>query len=90
MKQATQEYRNESDIVQQFVAECGTLGDEERVSSGNLYRAFQNWAKTNRHDLISQTMLGTRLGALVPALINKKARSSDSGRSERTWFGITA
>jgi putative DNA primase/helicase len=41
--QATEDYRSESDLVTQFLAECCEAGVDYRVAKAELYATFRQW-----------------------------------------------
>jgi putative DNA primase/helicase len=45
VKQATQEYRAEQDLVAGFVQECCVEGDAYRCRAGELYARFKHWTE---------------------------------------------
>jgi putative DNA primase/helicase len=44
VKQATEEYRAEEDVLGQFLAECTEESTGDRVTMSNLFEAYQAWA----------------------------------------------
>ncbi len=44
VKQATEEYRAEEDVLGQFLAECTEESTGDRVTIPNLFEAYQTWA----------------------------------------------
>jgi putative DNA primase/helicase len=59
VRAATAEYREASDLVGQFLAECCAEGGE--ADAGPLYRAYVEWAEANGERRLSSTMFGRRL-----------------------------
>lgn len=58
---ATGEYREEEDIVGQFIAECCLLRPDSRINATRLYSAFDRWARGNGLDSITHSAFGLRL-----------------------------
>lgn len=58
---ATEEYREESDMLGAFLEECCELDPSWKVPSTLLYEAFVGWAKRNGEYEMSQNQLGRRL-----------------------------
>ena len=58
---ATGEYREEEDIVGQFIAECCLLRPHSRINATRLYSAFDRWARGNGLDSITHSAFGLRL-----------------------------
>jgi phage/plasmid-associated DNA primase len=56
---ATANYKAESDLVGQFIAECCVLGEYGRAKATPLYLAFSKWAEGS--DGMSQTALSRRI-----------------------------
>jgi putative DNA primase/helicase len=58
---ATEEYREESDVLGAFVDECCEVIPDSRVRSSELFGAYGAWAKRNREYEMSQTQFGRKL-----------------------------
>ncbi len=58
---ATEEYREESDMLGSFLEECCELDSSAKVPSSLVYEAFVAWAKRNGEYELSQNQLGRRL-----------------------------
>jgi putative DNA primase/helicase len=61
MNEAVASYREEMDIVAEFVAECCEVEEGVEESAANLYLAFQQWCEKRKEAVISSTALGRRL-----------------------------
>ncbi|MEM2932463.1 MAG: phage/plasmid primase, P4 family [Nitrososphaerota archaeon] len=59
--EATQEYRQESDVIGQFLAECTVTGEDKRVKAGDLWEAYQRWCGGKGNEEISQTAFGRKI-----------------------------
>jgi putative DNA primase/helicase len=61
--EATEEYREEMDILAGFIGECCILGpiDKIKIQAKNLYSAYLNWADTNKEKPLSQKTFAMRL-----------------------------
>jgi putative DNA primase/helicase len=60
---ATREYRDEQDVIGQFIAECCQVGSKDyRGKASDLYAAFQIWAADNDGTRWTQRKFGIRLG----------------------------
>jgi putative DNA primase/helicase len=57
---ATQAYRDDMDMVGQFIAECCVVGPLHRVPSSDLYRAYVDWCTGNGliHPLSRKALAG--------------------------------
>lgn len=61
VKTATEEYRQESDVIAQFLAE-GTIENETaKVKASDLYKAYNTWCESNGENPISGTAFGRRM-----------------------------
>lgn len=56
IKQAVSEYRNEMDVFSAFLSECTQARGE--ISSGDLYRAYVDWAREANEYVMSATKFG--------------------------------
>jgi putative DNA primase/helicase len=62
VKTATQAYKEESDRLSSFLAECCIVQPDLRTPAGNLFAAYQEWLKTNgEKDGLNQTQFGRAL-----------------------------
>lgn len=65
VKTATDDFRAKNDVPALFIAECCTIGTEERVRPNELYAAYKTWCDTNGHRAKSSTAIAddwARLG----------------------------
>ena len=58
---ATEQYREESDVVQAFLEECCILDPTKWVRAGDLYAAYVKWCRANGEDPANQTAFGLKL-----------------------------
>jgi putative DNA primase/helicase len=80
VKDMTQEYREESDVLRDFIEEKCTLSPTAQVRSAELWAAYQDWAKTSGE----RYPLGRK--RFSQALF---ARGLDQYKSgDRIWIGI--
>lgn len=77
---ATREYREEMDVLGAFLEDVCLVGKDYTVTSGDLYRAYQNWAEENGERAMSQKALAKRL----------QERGFALGKPNRVrgWFGL--
>jgi putative DNA primase/helicase len=59
--EATRAYRDEMDAIGQFVADCCITGNGRKVDVADLYRAYQDWTKTNGQGALSNRKFGVEL-----------------------------
>jgi putative DNA primase/helicase len=76
--QATAAYRQESDLVEQFIAECCLRGDAFRAKARPLYQTFAKWAEGTSG--MTETAFGRRL--------TEKGYQKTHGASGTTYLGI--
>lgn len=62
VRTAVREYRTEMDILGAFIEECCVIEPHCKATSGELYRAYMEWAKASGEHPVSQTRFGTALG----------------------------
>ncbi|MCI1711859.1 MAG: phage/plasmid primase, P4 family [Chiayiivirga sp.] len=77
---ATAEYRDASDQVGAFLTECCEVGDYFTVSSGDLYRAYQQWTQDAGERAVNQRDFGLRLA--------ERGFQSARTKKERRWRGL--
>lgn len=61
VKAATADYRNEMDVVGQFLSECCQLAPEGSETAAALLASYEAWAKANGEQRLSQRALGSSL-----------------------------
>ena len=79
---ATNEYRNEMDLLNDFITECCTEGPELNVPSKNLYFAYSKWCEENGEYQLKQASFGRKLR-------EKGFNSKQIGKKRtRCWQGL--
>jgi len=58
---ATNKYRNEMDIIGNFINDECVLGENRAVSAKDLYATYEKWGENNGEDIISKTLFGKKL-----------------------------
>lgn len=58
---ATENYRNEMDVLTRFISDCCTTNTQRSVKSNILYNKYKEWCKDNGEYEISQTKFSTKL-----------------------------
>lgn len=58
---ATDEYRQESDILAGFLEDCTTEQAGAEIKAGNLYKAYQEWCKENGMKELNNTVFGRQM-----------------------------
>jgi putative DNA primase/helicase len=77
VRTATQEYREDQDIVSQWLEECCILGDAFRQRSSDLYASYRSWCERNCEAPIKQKPWGD-------CMTERKFRRE---KSNVTWYG---
>lgn len=76
---ATAAYRQESDILNEFITECCTVNPTANTASGEMYRSYRNWAIRNGHAAWHRTRWGRRMSERF---------SKGSNGTTRTYAGV--
>jgi len=58
---ATAEYRNDSDLLGEFLSDCCLLVDGARTSASQLYREYRSWGEARGEHLWTQTAFGRQM-----------------------------
>jgi putative DNA primase/helicase len=77
---ATEEYRNEMDVIGNFLKECCVLNPAVTVRIRELFKAYQDWCDENNEHACSERFFGLRLKELKLA----QTRTAEA----RYWQGI--
>lgn len=78
---ASKDYRDEMDVVADFIADCCDVGPDCRVESANLYMQYRSWAQQNGYvPILTGTAFGRRL--------TKKHFSKTKVNGQRGWQGM--
>lgn len=81
VKAATNQYREESDILSGFLRERCIVGNTFQETAASLYAAYEEWCKTVGEQAVKQKTFGSNL----------KEKGFQNGRlntGARGWFGI--
>ena len=62
VKAATERYKTDEDVIGQFIGERCRVGGNLSCSTGDLYRAYCNWAEVNGIRAATKNTLTRRLG----------------------------
>lgn len=76
VSKATAEYREDSNPLAEFIAECCTIEDSQEIKASDFYKAYKTWAEDNglsKRENLSSTQFGRLMGAQFE---KKKARSA--------------
>jgi len=77
---ATNEYRQEQDVLATFLAECTVTDPNVRDTARSLYGAFEVWCKTAGEQPMSQRSFGMRL--------KEKGFTREKSKREVFWIGL--
>ncbi len=58
---ATEEYRDDSDLVAQFLEECTIRNERASVKAGELYKEFTKWCDQYSYQPLNQNTFGRRM-----------------------------
>jgi putative DNA primase/helicase len=61
VKAATENYRQQEDLLGHFLSECCVLGEKTEVQAGKLYHAYEDWCGRNKHKAITGTAFGLQM-----------------------------
>jgi len=74
VKQATEAYRSESDILAAFLDECTFIDDNSETQAKPLYDAYKTWCDEGGEKWEKQTMFGRRLKERLDWRIDKRTK----------------
>jgi len=83
VRELTEEYREESDVLKEFLEECCILDPQAQVSNSDIWQAYQNWCKDNS---IRYPLGRKRFAQALLAKEIEKHRKSGTG--SRAWIGV--
>lgn len=79
---ATRTYREESDVLADFIADCCYLQTSAKTSVATMYRTYEAWARqSGEKAVMSKTSLGRRLMA-------RSEITQAVHKNMRFWFGV--
>ena len=61
VKAATSDYKEEMDVIQQWMKDCCVLGSDKFEGATNLYESYKKWAEENTGWYHKQTGFGRKL-----------------------------
>lgn len=78
--EATNEYRQEMDVVARFIADCCDVGTNQSISCQVLFNQYANWCQLEGEPVKSKVALGKEM----------QLRNFKPGRTstDRFWLGI--
>ena len=84
VKQATQEYREEMDPLEDFLRDCCELDANASVTANELYGAYHYWCISNMETLMAKNQFGSKLREKG----FESGRFQFDGKQQRGWKGI--
>jgi len=81
VKGATKAYRDEMDIVGNWIRDCCIEGDQYQATAAELYASYERWCEENGERAMSQSDLGKRLS-------ERGFESARGHAGKRYWRGI--
>lgn len=81
VKDATQAYRNEMDVMARFIDECCQEYSEAEVGATELYQAYKQWCEQQEEQPESQRAFGLKM--------SEKGYKKEKTRTVKVYRGIT-
>lgn len=81
VKGATEEYRDEMDVLNDFIEECCEVGANKTVLTSDLYRTYKEWCERNEEVPLSKKAFSLRLQ-------EKGFKDKKFTHGRRGWVGI--
>ena len=85
VKDATTQYRSDSDAVGDFLQERCVVADDLKVSRSSLYQAFVEWAKGSGEEMLSGKAFASRMRS---SGFNDSAWTTEHAKRLRAWAGV--
>lgn len=79
---ASNEYREEMDVVQPFINECCTVGPGEKIEAKKLYESYANWAFENKE-------LELHNRQFYKKIVQMGYKKRKGAKNKTYFFGIT-
>ena len=80
VRDATEGYRAEMDVLAAFFEECCVFDKRAETGAGELYRTYIRWCEATGEHAETQTSFGTRL--------RERGLTSHKGHACKVWRGI--
>ena len=85
---ATDEYREEMDMLAEFMSECCVLGPKEYTAKKALYIAYFDWCEGFHQKPVGYSLFQRQLSERGYRAQPRYLSTGNSRRSERCWVGI--
>jgi putative DNA primase/helicase len=82
VKAATEEYKNEMDVIGHFLTEETKIDERFEIDSSTLYAQYSDWAKRNGHYVFNSAAFGRKLSG-------RGIRSKKVTGGKRKYIGLT-
>jgi len=89
VQQATQEYRNDSDHVADFISErCAVWSDDQetRTPKERVYLAYCDWCRSIGEDVLSRPIFNKRMRG--HGLVDKAAKVAGEEKTQKCWMNV--
>jgi len=80
VKAATEKYRSEMDVLEEFIDSCCVMGESLKVKHGELYSKYQGWCEGSK-----ETSFKTRTFA---KMLESRGLTYTKPFNVKTWKGI--
>ncbi len=80
IKNATEEYRDEMDLLKSFIKDKCTLSTEDKVAVGDLYEVYKKWSDDTCQERVGKKIFGN--------LMRQKEYTQSKSGSMRYWEKI--
>jgi putative DNA primase/helicase len=92
VQEATKEYRDDSDHVADFIAECcidwrGHEGQAMKTPKERVYLAYTNWCRAVGEDVLTRNAFNSRLRG--QGFVDKAAKMPGDPRTQKCWLHLT-
>jgi putative DNA primase/helicase len=61
IKKATETYRNDEDVIADFLSECCYVGDNVRVGVAQLYESYKKWAEEGKENVMRRRVFNQKI-----------------------------
>jgi phage/plasmid-associated DNA primase len=90
--EATAEYRNDSDHVADFIAECcqdwrDFPQQNMRTPKERVYMAYCSWCRSVGEDVLTRNAFNSRLR--IHGFEDRAAKLTGSGKAQKCWLNLT-
>ncbi len=92
VREATEQYRIDSDHVADFIAECcidwrGHEGQNMKTPKENVYLAYCSWCKSVGEDLLTRNAFNSRMR--IHGFEDRAAKMHGNPKTQKCWLNLT-